>query len=48
MKPEMNGKDHVVRGSFNQKDTNSNGFVVFKTPPLSEGLYSLHLSLDDG
>jgi hypothetical protein len=48
MKPVSGGKPHVVRGSFNQKDGNSNGFVVFKTPPVAEGSYTLCLSLDDG
>jgi hypothetical protein len=48
MNPTAGGKPLVVRGAFNQKDANTNGFVVFKTPPVAEGLYTLSLSLDDG
>jgi hypothetical protein len=48
MKAKNGGKEYVIRGAFNQKETNSNGFVAFKTPALAEGLYSLCLSLDDG
>jgi hypothetical protein len=48
MKAKNGGKEYVIRGAFNQKEADSNGFVAFKTPALAEGLYSLCLSLDDG
>ena len=42
------GGEHVVRGLYNAGEGSASGFVVFKTPAASEGVYALWLSLDDG